>query len=430
MAHNSNPLGPPVSPEDDAFTRRQHLVDLLQQGGCLSASAVEAAFRAVPRHLFLPGIPLDTVYANEAITTKYHDGLPISSSSQPAVMATMLEQLDVHAGQHILEIGAGTGYNAALLATLAGDEGQVVTIDIDDDVVSEAQEHLRVAGFAHVWVVSGDGALGYRDAAPYDRIILTVGSWDIAPAWIDQLKPGGRLLLPLVIQSNVQQLVAFERTETHLQSLSVRSGGFMPLRGIGAGPPTQRSLRPTPGLNLTLGDEPRAVDADAVYALLVGPSAERPTSLHVSREDLWSGINLWLALQAPTICHVAAMGSWAEHNVVPDLLGGASTFHVTMGLVDETSLCLLMWSSPHAYHTASHEPSPDTAPWTLAIRRYGPNEQLAERLEQHLMAWETAGRPSLTQRRISAYPQEVPYVPRAGEMVIAKRWSRLVLDWP
>src|SRR5215472_13694107 len=178
MARNRNEMDTRVSPDDqEAFTRRQQLVDMLKQSACLSAEAVEAAFRAVPRHLFLPGIPLDKVYADEAIPTKFQDGLPISSSSQPAVMATMLEQLEVHAGHHILEIGAGTGYNAALLATLAGEGGQVVTIDIDADLVSEAQEHLRLAGFPHIRVIYGDGAFGYRDAAPYDRIILTAGSW-------------------------------------------------------------------------------------------------------------------------------------------------------------------------------------------------------------------------------------------------------------
>lgn len=429
MAHNMHEQDTPGAPDDqEAVARRQHLVNLLKQGKYLTTSAVEAAFRAVPRHLFLPGIPLDMVYANEAIPTKFHDGLPISSSSQPAVMATMLEQLDVQAGQHILEIGAGTGYNAALLATLAGAGGQVVTIDIDDDVVSEAQDHLRVAGFPHVRIISGDGAFGYRDAAPYDRIILTVGSWDIAPAWIDQLKPGGRLLLPLVIHSNVQQLVAFERIDTHLLSVSVRSGGFMPLRGIGAGPRTYLSLSPTPGLNLAFGEEPRAVDPAAVSALLVGPYADCATSLQVSRQDLWSGISLWLALQAPTICHVAAMGPLAEHNVVSDLFGGSSTFHATIGLFEETTLCVLMWSSNHA---AAHESaSDDTLAGPVRIRRFGPNQQLAERLVQHLMAWETAGRPSSTLRRIRVYPQEVAYVPRAGEMVIVKRWSTLVLDWP
>jgi len=428
MAQNMNEMHTQVSHDDqETFTRRQQLVDLLKQSACLSASTIEAAFRAVPRHLFLPGMPLDKVYADEAIPTKYQDGLPISSSSQPAVMATMLEQLEVQAGHHILEIGAGTGYNAALLATLAGKGGQVVTIDIDDDLVTAAQEHLKMAGFPHVRVVCGDGAFGYRVAAPYDRIILTVGTWDIAPAWIEQLKPGGRLLLPLLVQGTVQQLVAFERTDTHLLSVSVRPGGFMPLRGVGAGPHTHMSLGPTPGLNLALGDEPRAVDPDAVYALLVGPYEDRATSLHASREDLWSGISLWLALHAPTMCHLTAMGALAEHNLIPDLFGGSSTFHATIGLYEETTICVLMRSSDHA---SSREPSPDTLSWPLLIRSFGPNKHLAERLLQHLMAWQAAGRPSSTKCRIRVYPQEVSYVPQATEMVVVKRWTWLVLDWP
>jgi protein-L-isoaspartate(D-aspartate) O-methyltransferase len=407
---------------------------MLKQSGCLSTPAVEAAFRAVPRHLFLPGIPLDKVYVDEAIPTKYQDGLAISSSSQPAVMATMLEQLEVQAGHHVLEIGAGTGYNAALLATLAGEGGQVVTIDLDDDIVTDAKEHLKRAGFHHVRVVCGDGAFGYRDAAPYDRIILTVGTWDIAPSWIHQLKPGGRLLLPLVLRANVQQVVAFERADTHLVSISVRAGGFMHLRGAGAGPQTQRPLGPTTGLVLGL-EEPRAVDAQQIYAHLIGPHTDRAISLLVTPQDIWGGINLWLALHAPTMCYLAAMGVLAQQNVVPDLFGVTSTYQATLGLPEGTTLCVLVRS---AARSANREPpgdiqtcmEGDTPAPTLSVRRFGPDEQLAERLIEHLSSWERAGRPSTTGLRIRAYPQEVPSTPSVGEIIITKRWTRLVLDWP
>ena len=121
MAQNMNEMHVPLSRNDqEAFTRQQQLVDMLKQSGCLSTPAVEAAFRAVPRHLFLPGIPLDKVYADEAIPTKYQDGFAISSSSQPAVMATMLEQLGVQTGHHVLEIGAGTGYHPSYNAANFG----------------------------------------------------------------------------------------------------------------------------------------------------------------------------------------------------------------------------------------------------------------------------------------------------------------------
>jgi protein-L-isoaspartate(D-aspartate) O-methyltransferase len=436
MAQDMNAMHVPLSRNDqqEALTGRQQLIDILKQSGCLSTPAVEAAFRAVPRHLFLPGIPFDKVYVDEAIPTKYQDGFAISSSSQPAVMATILEQLEVQAGHHIVEIGAGTGYNAALLATLAGEEGQVVTIDIDDDIVTDAQEHLKMAGFHHVRVVCGDGAFGYRDAAPYDRIILTVGSWDIAPAWIDQLKPGGRLLLPLALRANMQQLVAFERVDTHLVSISVRAGGFMQLRGAGAGPQTQIPLGPTPGLVLGL-EEPRAIDARQIYAHLIGPHTDRAISLRVTPQDIWGGINHWLALHAPTTCHLTAMGALAQQNVVPDLFGVTSTYQATLGLLGGTTLCVLVRS---ASRSANRE-SPgdigacmevDAPARTLRVRRFGPDEQLAERLIEHLSAWERAGRPSTMGLRIRAYPQEVPYTPSVSEIIIAKRWTRLVLDWP
>jgi protein-L-isoaspartate(D-aspartate) O-methyltransferase len=167
----------------DAAALHQALVDGLVSGRSITSPRLEAAFRAVPRHLFLPGIPLEEVYRDQFIVTKRLDGEPVSSSSQPQIMATMLEQLALEPGQRVLEIGAGTGYNAALLAHLVGDAGQVVTVDIDEDLVERAQAHLATAGCLRVRAVSGDGGLGYAADAPYDRIILTVGAWDVTPAW-------------------------------------------------------------------------------------------------------------------------------------------------------------------------------------------------------------------------------------------------------
>ena len=110
----------------DANALNQNLVDQLKWKGILTLPEVEAAFRAVPRHLFLPDLPLEEVYQDEAIATKMLDGQFVSSSSQPAIMAIMLEQLQLEAGQRVLEIGAGTGYNAALMAHIVGETGQVV----------------------------------------------------------------------------------------------------------------------------------------------------------------------------------------------------------------------------------------------------------------------------------------------------------------
>lgn len=214
------------------------LVGDLVKRGLITTPAVEAAFRAVPRHLFLPDLPLDQVYRDQAIPTKYENGMAISSSSQPAIMAIMLEQLAAAPGQRVLEIGAGTGYNAALLAQLVGPSGSVVTLDFDDDIVAGARAHLASAGAAQVRVVQQDGALGYPAFAPYDRIMLTVGAWDVVPAWREQLAHNGRLVLPLTLLPGLMLSVALEPAGAGLKSVSARPCGFMPLRGQSAHPAT------------------------------------------------------------------------------------------------------------------------------------------------------------------------------------------------
>lgn len=174
---------PPPDAEVSAIPQLHHaLVDQLIKNGAISTAAVEAAFRAVARHLFLPHVPPEHVYQDQAIPTKYEDGRATSSSSQPSITAIMLEQLALTPGRRVLEIGAGTGYNAALMAHIVGDTGHVVTVDVEADLVTQAQEHLTTGGFSRVTVVQGDGAFGYPPGAPYDCIILTVGAWDIAPA--------------------------------------------------------------------------------------------------------------------------------------------------------------------------------------------------------------------------------------------------------
>jgi protein-L-isoaspartate(D-aspartate) O-methyltransferase len=152
---------------------RNRLTDQLLANGIIRTAAVEAAFRTVPRHVCLPGVPVQDAYSDAPVYVKQQGAVTVSAASQPTIVAMMLEQLSVQPGDTILEIGAGTGYNAALLATLTGPSGHVTTVDVDDDLVTGARQHLASAGITNADAVLGDGALGYPPTAPYDRIIAT-----------------------------------------------------------------------------------------------------------------------------------------------------------------------------------------------------------------------------------------------------------------
>ena len=154
----------------------------------------------------------------------------------------------------MLEIGTGTGYNAALLGHLVGETGAVVSVDIDADLVADARERLAACGVSQVTVCCGDGGVGWPERAPYDRIIATVGAWDISPAWVDQLAPGGRLVVPLDLRG-AQRSIAFQPIGDHLESISVVFCGFIRIRGAFAGPESIHQLGPEPGVFLGMAEQ-------------------------------------------------------------------------------------------------------------------------------------------------------------------------------
>lgn len=137
----------------------------------------------------------------------------------------------------VLEIGAGSGYNAALLASIVGESGHVVTVDLEDFLVEKARKQLGATGFRHVEVVCGDGAFGYAPGAPYDRIVATVGLPDVPPAWIEQLGLGGKIVTPLHLagESGDHELVSLERHGDHLEGIGLASLQMVLFRGETAG---------------------------------------------------------------------------------------------------------------------------------------------------------------------------------------------------
>jgi protein-L-isoaspartate(D-aspartate) O-methyltransferase len=408
---------------DQTADLRAHLVQTLKAHGCLRSAAVEAAFLEVPRHTFLPGFPAQLVYTDRSFPTKHREGMAISSSSQPAIMAIMLEQLALQRGQRVLEIGAGTGFNAALMAQIVGEDGQVVTMDIDEDLVLSARQHLAAAGLARVEVLCGDGGFGHPAAAPYDRIILTVGAWDIAPAWIEQLSQGGRLVLPLSLR-HVQKSVAFERRDDHLESVSVEDCGFMPLRGAFAGPQRIIRLAPGPGPYLVV-DGDRPVDADRLFDALNAAHVEVPTGITATLREIFGSLSLWLALEDPDAC---SLGIYAEPSVVdgsavPLLVEGPAgdkKFRSTFALVGNAGLVAL--SRP----LAPHKELDASVPLSLVSFRAEP--QLVKRMNAHLMSWEAAGRPRSDALCVCAYPKAPGHPLTADASVLAKRWTTLVVS--
>lgn len=201
---------------------RENFVRVLGQQQVLS-SATSAAFLATPREAFVPqfyqrdetALPamlwhiisakqvptkeyLEHLYRDEALVTQIDQrGIPTSSSSRPTLMARMLETLQLQPGMRVLEIGTGTGYNAALLAHLIGDPRLVTTIDRDEPLVQQARKAFRSLGLDTIRTVVGDGYQGMESHAPYDRMIATASVPTVPLAWTRQLRPGGRLVMEL-----------------------------------------------------------------------------------------------------------------------------------------------------------------------------------------------------------------------------------------
>jgi protein-L-isoaspartate(D-aspartate) O-methyltransferase len=201
------------------------LADVLDVAGAIPADWKQA-FAAAPRHLFIPEViwieradgpgwrPLSrhddpdgwwaAVNADGYIVTQVDDGRPpapgavgeysTSSASQPSLVLRMLQALGVLEGQRVLEVGTGTGWNAALLSARLGEDA-VTTIEVDPALAETASTTLAAARF-HPTVVTGDGAAGHPPGAPYDRIISTASVRRIPQAWLEQTRPGGRILTP------------------------------------------------------------------------------------------------------------------------------------------------------------------------------------------------------------------------------------------
>ena len=178
------------------------------------------------------------VDAEDYVITQVDDGhpsadgsgyTPTSSASNPVVVAEMLDCLDLHPGHRVLEIGTGTGWNAALMASVVGAEN-VTSVEIDREVADHARRALAGAGFDAVSVITGDGEAGWASTAPYDRVIATVGVYSIPGPWVTQTTLGGRLVVPLSNHYQHPGIAVLQRTRTGAYGRLAGRAVFMPLR--------------------------------------------------------------------------------------------------------------------------------------------------------------------------------------------------------
>jgi len=414
------------NPLDRAAGLRDNLISDLRERGVLKGARLEAAFRNVPRHLFLPNVDLDLAYSDQAVSTKQQDGISISSASQPAIMALMLHQLDVHKGHKVLEIGAGTGYNAALLAHLVGPEGRVISVELDDDTAQAARDHLEAAGYAdRVEVITGDGGYGYPEEAPYDRITLTVGAWDITPSWWTQLKSGGRLVLPISLRGP-QVSAAFENQGGVLESISLEPCGFMELRGEFAAATTQILFGPEHSARI-ITEFPDAPHASAIKAWLSGPHQDIDTGFDVNPREVLRSMTTWLALSQPGFCTTLAVGPAINTRTLPPLFGYEENWRSQFGagVLSTAGLCLLM-RSPHA---ALPDNLLEGRRFRLWLRCCGNDPTLKSQVLHILNEWNTAGRPDTDALHLRAYPAQHHIQAEREEIILSRRWTILTAQW-
>ncbi|MBU3956759.1 methyltransferase domain-containing protein [Patescibacteria group bacterium] len=230
MGKEEDQINPKDKPQNEEVFLKNQLVDQLVEKGQIRSKKIEHAFRKVPRHLFLPNVDLQEAYADGSIITKKIGIEPISSSTAPSLMASMLEILHLEEGMKVLEVGTGTGYNAALIAEIVGDEKRVFSVDIDIETIQEAQQNLVKVGYKDIVIKCVDGAKGLQEYSPYDRIIVSCSVSNIPRLLVEQLKEGGVIVLPIWINGTQITPALEKQKDGILVSLSTTIGGFMELR--------------------------------------------------------------------------------------------------------------------------------------------------------------------------------------------------------
>lgn len=211
--------------EEEAFAElRARMVDEQIEARGVDDAAVLEAMRRVPRHRFAPEVEPQSAYRDAPQPIGHGQTI-----SQPYIVAYMTERLALDADDRVLEVGTGSGYQAAILAELVE---EVVTIEIIEELARSAAERLEALGYRNITVLQGDGYYGHEARAPYDAIIVTAAAAHTPPPLLDQLRPGGRMVIPVGRGGWVQNLLLVEKDgEGEVTTRNLASVRFVPLTG-------------------------------------------------------------------------------------------------------------------------------------------------------------------------------------------------------
>jgi protein-L-isoaspartate(D-aspartate) O-methyltransferase len=372
---------------------------------------VTDALARVPRHLFAPGESMEAAYAAHGapMARRDADGLLTTVMSAPYIQAQMLEDAGIESGMRVLEIGSG-GFNAALIAELAGTGGRVTTVDIDPEVTSRARACLDAAGYARVRVVLGDAEHGVPDGAPYDRVIVTAAAWDIPPSWISQLAPGGRLVVPLRFRG-LTRTVTLERDSGMLVSRHYRLAAFVPFQGDGAHPDRKVMLRD--GIALHTDDPDLRINVPALNAALDTPKLELWTG---AKWDFPDEVNLFITANAP---HTAQLHA-SQEAIDAGAVGPSARLGVPA-----------MITADSIVYRMSRQASGNPAEYETGVVAHGPQaELLAAQYADLLRRWarDYCRRGAARFRYLLGAP--VSRSPSQGAIALVKRHGVLSVTYP
>jgi protein-L-isoaspartate(D-aspartate) O-methyltransferase len=432
-------------PADADAARARLARELRSRGRALSRSVAEA-FAQVPRHVFVPEAGPAAAYRDEAFVIKCGpDGMPVSSSSQPAMMAIMLDQLGLEPGHRVLEIGTGSGYNAAVMSAVVGPQGQVVSIDIDPELVERSRASLAEAGYDRVTLLCADGGFGDPAGAPFDRIIVTAGAWDIAPAWLDQVVLGGFLVLPLSIRG-IQLSVALQRRDARPAVPGVGEGdewvgksawrcGFVRMLGAFAGPEGAFLLDGPNGLIAQMSDGSPVDGPGLQRALSMAPAGEQPLPPPGGQADL-ADLDLWLTVTAARLDRLtvlAAPGGWLPIGSLLPFGGLVSNATDASRLGVALLLPADPGPEPEAVQAATVQAESGRAVSGALVRGFGPTgAELAAHLADLTTRWVELGRPGAQELQIVVRPanSELSVATSPGMLLLQRPSVSIEVGWP